>query len=60
METRFKRNGAKNIREMAEEFKAQYPQWWENERIGTIITHLIGFKKLNLMVVTDDEVILYF
>ena len=28
MEIRFKRNGAATIREMANEFKKKFPQWW--------------------------------
>ena len=36
MEIRFKRNGAATIREMANEFKKQFPQWWRSEerRVG--------------------------
>ena len=45
MEIRFKRNGAATIREMANEFKKQFPQWWGHQTIGTVIHHLIDFKK---------------
>ena len=59
MEIRFKRNGAATIREMAKEFKKQFPQWWGHQTIGTVIHHLIDFKKSNSMIITKDEVILY-
>ena len=53
MEIRFKRNGAATIREMANEFKKQFPQWWGHQTIGTVIHHLIDFKKSSELLVRE-------